>query len=175
MRTILLACSLGISLWSCDPMQTDPAGNTQAYVPVYMNAAQLDEIMVMPPKSTSTAGKIYAYGNYVFQNDVNEGIHIIDNTDKNKPVKIAFLKIPSNTEIAIKGKYLYANSYVDLVVIDMADAAKPKLVKRLPGIFPSVSQDYPPFTNTSFVCADKSKGIVVRWELKTVDNPKCRR
>ena len=36
---------------------------------------------------TKKAGKIYAYRNYVFQNELIEGIHIIDNADPAQPLK----------------------------------------------------------------------------------------
>lgn len=160
---------------SCSPPGSDITGQQQTYVPIYSSLDGVNDIAVQPKKLTVEAGKIYAYGNYIFQNDLNTGIHIIDNTDKQNPAKIAFLKIPLSTEVAVKGSFLYTNNYTDLVVFDISSPANPKLVKRVSNVFPSVNQNYPPFTNVYFECPDKSKGIVVDWELKTIANPKCRR
>ncbi len=72
-------------------------------------------------RTTERSGKIYAFGNYIFQNDLNKGIHLIDNTDPLHLQKIAFLNIPYNTEFAVKGNYIYANNGNDLVVVDVRD------------------------------------------------------
>jgi hypothetical protein len=42
------------------------------------------------------AGKIYIKGNYIYLNEVNQGIHIIDNSNPSSPLQIAFLSIPGN-------------------------------------------------------------------------------
>jgi hypothetical protein len=137
--------------------------------------SEVEQISVEPEKATAIPGKIYAFGNYVFQNDLYTGIHIIDNSNHDAPVKVGFLNLPLNTEMAIKGNYLYANNYVDLVVFDITFPDNPQFVTRVPNVFPPVDQDYPPFTNVYFQCPDKSKGIVVRWEKQDIPVPKCRR
>ncbi len=175
MRRLFLAFFSVLLLQACDPLRSDVTGGTETYVPIYSTPSEIDQIAVEQQKPTLEAGKIYAYGNYIFQNDLNTGIHIIDNTDKKNPVKIAFLKLPLSTEIAVKGSYLYSNNYLDLVVFDISDPVNPKLIKRVNNVFPSVNQDYPPLTNVYFQCPDKSKGIVVRWELQNINSPKCRR
>lgn len=174
MRKLIWFLISSLILFSCDPkpVQFRPP---DIYVPVYSSLSAVRQYAVEPAKPTEQPGKIYAYQNFIFQNDLYTGIHIIDNKDQN-PVKIAFLNIPLNTDIAIKGSYLYANNYTDLVVFDITDPAHPQFIKRVSNVFPPVDQDYPPFTNVYFQCADKSKGIVVRWEKNdTIPLPKCRR
>lgn len=151
------------------------SGQTDAYVPVYASAENVTQITVEAAKPVTEAGKIYAYGNYIFQNDFNTGIHIIDATDKKIPKKIAFLKIPLSTELAVKGNFLYANNYSDIVVFDISNPAQPQFVKRISNVFPPINQKYPPLSNIYFECPDEAKGIVVRWELKRINTPKCRR
>lgn len=169
----LLSCS--VFLFSCDPSQDGVVTNIDTYVPIYSTLSGVQEISLEPQQTTINAGKIYAYRNYIFQNDVNSGIHIIDNTDRKNPVKIAFLKLPLNTEMAIKGGYLYANNYLDLVVFDLTNPTKPKLVKRVPNVFPDDNQDFPPFKNVYFQCPDPSKGIIIGWEKANIPTPNCRR
>lgn len=152
-----------------------PSGQMDAYVPVYASAENVTQISVEAAKPITEAGKIYAYGNYIFQNDLNTGIHIIDATDKKFPQKISFLKIPLSTELAVKGNFMYVNNYKDMLVFNISNPAQPLLVKRVSNVFPPVNQKYPPFSQIYFECPDENKGVVVRWELKRINTPKCRR
>jgi hypothetical protein len=147
----------------------------EGYAPVYAKSSDVNSIVIEPITPTLNAGKIYAFGNYIFQNDQGKGIHIIDNSNKSNPQKIAFLKIPYNTEIAVKGNFLYANNLNDLVVFDISNPATPTLVKREANVFPTVTQDYPMQNNVYFECVDAAKGVVVSWEKKTLTHPKCQR
>jgi hypothetical protein len=146
-----------------------------AYVPVYSAGSVYNDIRIEGPKATSASGKIYAYESYLFQVEQYEGIHIIDNTVPKAAHKVAFLKVPQCTELAIKSNHLYTNNLNDLVVFDLSNRAAPQLVKRLAGAFPLINQTYPPLSDVQFQCADLSKGTVVRWEQKLVKNPLCRR
>lgn len=173
---LLIASGIGLCLclYSCDPDdRVDTQGST-AYVPVYMSATEKNDISLSSARTTEKSGKIYAYGNYIFQNDQNKGIHIIDNTDQAHPEKIGFLNIPYNTEFAVKGNFIYANNVNDLVVIDIRDIGNPTVVKRLEEAFPYVNQQYPRETGY-FECPDPAKGIVVAWELQTGKKVNCRR
>lgn len=167
-----IALLLGACTPDVDP--PTPATETQAWVPVYANPVELQSIDVGAVRATTRPGKIYSYGSYVFQNEQQQGVHIIDRSGT-QPKKIAFIKIPYSTEIAVKGHYLYANSVSDMVVLDIANPQQPTLVKRIKDAFPAIDQDYPPYNNVFFECVDHSKGTVVDWQLKTVKNPTCRR
>ena len=48
---------------------------------------------IVAPVPIIESGKIYAYNNLVLVNDIDKGIHIIDNSNPAAPVKIAFIKI----------------------------------------------------------------------------------
>lgn len=149
--------------------------DTEAFVPIYASLlANTDTISLEGVRSTVRAGKIYAYSNYIFQNEENEGIHIVDNSDTDRPKKIAFLRIPFNTEIAVKGDYVYANNNSSLMVIDMQDPLHPAIVRTVKDVFPARYQEYPP-ERGAFVCPDSSKGKIVYWELRTVKTANCRR
>ena len=92
-----------------------------------------------------------------------------------KHQKISFIKIPGATELAIKANYLYTNNVNDLVVIDLSNIASPQVVSRVADAFPQINQNYPSLSGVRFECPDPSKGIVIGWEQKLIDNPKCRR
>lgn len=177
MKRLTFLLFLTASLFSCEPLskQNPDDGTTSAYVPVYSTLSEIQKIQIEEPQATKQAGKIYAYQHYVFQNDLDGGIHIINMQDREHPEKIAYLKLPMSTEIAIKGHYLYTNNYKDLLVFDISDAAKPLLKQRVKDVFPGLNQNYPPFSGTYFQCPDPEKGIVVKWEKKSIPTPKCRR
>jgi hypothetical protein len=175
MKMIKLIAFLAIILTACKRQQTVDSGTQQAYAPVYAKLSDLSDIATLPPQSTTKAGKIYAYVNYIFQNDLNTGIHIIDNSTPGNPQKIAFLKIPFSTEIAIKGNYLYSNSVSDLLIFNIANPKQPQLVNRISNAFPIINQTYPPHSNVYFECPDSQKGTVVDWEIKQIINPACKR
>lgn len=81
-------------------------------------------------------GKIYIKSQYIFLNEIDKGIHIIDNSNPASPQRIAFITIPGNQDIAVKGNTLYADLYTDLVAIDISDPHNVVLKKTVEGIFP---------------------------------------
>jgi hypothetical protein len=177
MRFILLIFIL-VSSSACETNLWFDNFNNQtgfAWVPVYAQPGDLEKISVSNSQPTVKPGKIYVYGNYIFQNDMNKGIHIIDNSVPSQSRKIAFLNIPFSTELAIKGRYLYTNCVSDLLVFELSDVQTPKLIRRVKDAFPIVLQEHPPFNKVYFECPDPSKGIVVDWQEKMMPLPNCRR
>ena len=67
-----------------------------------------------------------------------KGVHIIDNTSPSHPVNLGFIEIPGNADIAIKNNILYADSYVDLVALDISDVNDIREVDRVKDIFPGI-------------------------------------
>jgi hypothetical protein len=119
-------------------------------------------------------GKIYFKDNFIFIIEELKGIHIYDNNDPSAPVNKAFIKVPGVVDMVISGNILYADSFVDLVVLDVQDVANVREVGRvkdiLPYTVPPTGNDFPKGH------VDKEKGLVVDWEVKTIkervyDNP----
>lgn len=156
-------------------MDEPPPSPVMAYVPVYYKQENVYAVKAEAAKPIVNAGKQYVLGNLLLQNEVNEGIHLIDVSNPANPVKLGFLSIPLCTEMAIRQGFLYANNYDDLIVIDLRVPAEPKVVKRMEDVFPPANQEYPPYFNVSFECPDKKKGVVVGWELKNNIQANCRR
>jgi hypothetical protein len=69
-------------------------------------------------------------------NDFQRGVHIIDNSNPANPVKKGFIKILGNVDIEIKDNFLYADSYMDLVVFDISNLNAIKIEARLKNVFP---------------------------------------
>ncbi len=138
-----------------------------ANVPVYM---PFNEFRASFQKSDTTEiahpGKIYFKDDYLFVNEYGKGIHVIDNSDPANPEKTAFYEIMGNVDMAIKGNILYADSYIDLVAIDITDINNPEEIGRLTNVFPEVVPEgdkwYP------YAMVDKNKGVIIDWEVKKV-------
>lgn len=100
----------------------------------------LDELRasvdILPPKEIKESGKIYNYKDYIFVNDKNIGVHIINNSNPEQPVKISYINIPGNVDISVKDDILYANSFIDLVVFDLSNINQIKMINRLTNVFP---------------------------------------
>ncbi len=136
--------------------------------PVYLTFDELrSSVQKTDSRELKNVGKIYFKEGYLFVNEEMEGVHIIDNRNPSNPQNIGFLEIPGNVDIAIKDNILYADSYVDIVAIDISDLSEPKEVNRLEDIFP---YSVPPLEDEDFRVAeiDEEKGVVIGWEIKKV-------
>ncbi|MCS6905696.1 MAG: hypothetical protein RML72_05375 [Bacteroidia bacterium] len=133
-------------------------------IPEYMDYATLrSAFKVEAPQPLQKVGKIYTYGKYLFINEKEKGIHVVDKSNGTNPITIAFLNLPGNVDMAIKDNYLYADSYVDLVVIDLQQIQNAKEVGRLKNIFP-----YPKYT-FPYLAPDPQKGVPIAWKEKEME------
>jgi hypothetical protein len=132
--------------------------------PVYMSYDQLrTSLKVADGEDIIQPGKIYFKDNYIFVNEYQKGIHVIDNTDPANPSVEKFIEIPGNVDMAIKGSMLYADSYVDLITIDISDMENMVEVNRDTNVFPYVLPvEYP---DGPIETIDESKGVVVGYNL----------
>lgn len=135
--------------------------------PIYMSYEDL-RIAVKPSAARDLVnpGKIYFKDNYIFVVEDRKGIHIINLTNPASPQKIGFIEVPGCVDIAIKHNILYADSYIDLVAIDVADFDNIKEVARIKDALPYL---VPPADNDFRMAeVDKDKGVVIDWEIKKV-------
>jgi len=89
----------------------------------------------IPSKELISPGKIYYYNNLLMINEKNEGIHIYDNSNPASPIYNGFISIKGNLDVTIKNDILYADSYVDLLTIDVSDFTSPTLLCRDEEVF----------------------------------------
>ena len=136
-------------------------------VPVYMSYQHLRQaVQVEVARPPDRLGRVYLYQNYVFLNEVNEGIHVIDNSDPTTPVNLGFIRVPGNTEIAIRDNYLYADSYIDLVILDLSNPTDVQIVGRQESIFPyDAFQNIPYNIDLSSYDIDAERGVIVSYQL----------
>jgi len=76
---------------------SDDCETTITYVtqePIYMLRADLRQaVRVKQPHVMEEPGKIYAKGRYLFVNEVNKGIHVVDNETSLLPVSANFISV----------------------------------------------------------------------------------
>ncbi|AWO01727.1 hypothetical protein DLD77_08445 [Chitinophaga alhagiae] len=106
---------------------------TKLFTPILKSQAEVraTAVQVQAPQEIGSTGKIYISGRYIFVNEPGKGVHIIDNQYPASPVKVSFIKVEGNRDMAVKGNILYVDSYRDLVAIDITDPTQVRKVKTL--------------------------------------------
>ncbi|RFS26365.1 hypothetical protein DVR12_00830 [Chitinophaga silvatica] len=141
------------------------------YIPVYTSLEVIRaSVNTDYPKEITDNGKIYLYGKYIFLNEIGKGIHVIDNTDPSAPKNLSFINIPGNTDLAIKDNILYADSYIDLVALDIHDPLHAKEVNRIQAAFPYASYNYGMVSSDQGVITSfKTKDTIIHYSCKQQD------
>ncbi len=129
-------------------------------------------ISVESERPINESGKIYTYVNYVFVNDRNLGVHVIDNRNPENPQKIAFLKIPGNVDIEVRNDILYADSYTDLVLFDISNIDAITFIERYEDVFndfgfaqASLTE---PFDQVDYGDYDPEVSFIVDWTFTEI-------
>ncbi|GAB1857327.1 hypothetical protein MHTCC0001_21630 [Flavobacteriaceae bacterium MHTCC 0001] len=164
--SIILTLILFASLFSCD--KNDNMELVTVATPELMSKSEFRKsVEIKAPQPMLQPGKIYAYGNYIFVNDVNKGVHIIDNSTPSSPQPIQYINIPGNEDISIKDNYLYADSATDLVVFDISNINTIKQVERLEDVFEVYNYQIPMEAEyTDYENYNYETDIIVGWTLK---------
>ena len=129
------------------------------YKPVYGTAQQVqDNIKTKPARAVENMGSFLVYKDYLLAIEKIRGVHIYDIGNKSNPVRVGFIPIPGCLGIAIRDNNLYANSYMDLLVIDINDIQQAKFLSVTEDVFKSERYRYGP--------AMSNDSIVVDWIKK---------
>ncbi|HNR07016.1 MAG TPA: hypothetical protein PKM27_06860 [Saprospiraceae bacterium] len=139
MKKIFLFWTLGLAL-ALPSCLRDECVSHRVFVrmdPVYSTVQALRDggFSIAQARPLRHPGKIYSYGHYLLINEIDEGIHIIDNSDPAHPANLSFIQITGNRDMAVKENILYADNVVDLLAIDITDPLAPVLRKRLENVF----------------------------------------
>lgn len=159
--TLILAV---VALASCRDQYTEVF---TANSPLYMSYEELrNAVKPSAPRELENPGKIYFKDNTIFVVEELKGFHVIDVANPASPQKKAFVEVPGCVDIAVKENILYADSYVDLVALDVSDLNNIRQVKRIEEVFP---YSVPPADNDYRLAeVDKEKGVVTGWEIKKI-------
>jgi hypothetical protein len=135
----------------------DTCEHTYSYTwfePVYKTTAEVRaNIKSNVAREIKAPGKLFIIGNFIFLNEINKGVHVINNSNPAAPVNIGFIDIPGNVDIAVKGHTMYADLYTDLVALDISDPLNVVKSKIIDNVFPERSYGF---------SADTSK-IIYDW------------
>ncbi|MET7255584.1 LVIVD repeat-containing protein [Dyadobacter fermentans] len=132
---LLLLCVVAWLCWSCND-QCKETRVVRRFSNVTYSLMELrTQVKAESPRSLVQPGKMYVKGKYLYVNEIKKGIHIIDNGNPASPKFITFINIPGNGDIAVRDNILYADSFCDLVSIDIANPTAPKEVGRVKNVF----------------------------------------
>jgi hypothetical protein len=105
--SLFAACLLSISIVFSSCLKDNCRRSYKIYTPVYKNLsalrASVQSTAAIPVTNT---GKMFIKDNWIFLNEQNKGIHIIDNSNPAHPVKTSFINIPGNIDMYAKGDIL---------------------------------------------------------------------
>lgn len=94
----------------------------------------LDDVRAMPlnenVQAISNPGKIFIGEGIILIGEEGEGIHVIDNSNRNNPIQTSFIRVPGNREFFVEGNTIYAESYYDMVKIDITNPNQAVLLDR---------------------------------------------
>ncbi len=163
-RLLLLLSIISLVLTSCEDKRLQ---TYMANVPVYLSYEALrSSFDVKSGVSMEKPGKISFYDSYMFINEYQEGIHVVDLSDPTSPEIKAFIEIPGNVDMAIRNGQLFAESFVDLLVIDITNPEQPVLERRIEDLFeyviPPYDYDYP------LDEIDEKKGVITGYDVKKI-------
>jgi len=142
-------------------------------VPVYKSKAALRQsVGVTSPQATHSDGKIYIAEKLLFYIAQEQGIHIFDNSNPAQPQNIAFIQVEGVHDISVKGNYLYADNFMDLVVFNLSNLQQISLVQTLPDVF----EFYPQFpAGADFMAWDvipNEDDIMIGFQIESRKRPR---
>ena len=170
LKFTIISCLL-VLFSSCES-DDSPSEKAVFAVPVVKSLAAIrNNVAVTSARQTNSDGKIYVAENYLFYIAQEEGIHIYNNQNPALPVNIAFINLEGVHDIAVKGDYLYADNFVDLLVFDISNIEAISLVETVENAisfnpaFPDTAEfyDYTVMTNPG--------EIVTRYRLENRNRP----
>ncbi|SMG40628.1 hypothetical protein SAMN05661096_02782 [Marivirga sericea] len=173
---LLILSSLCFSLLACEPWERVPdfdVEQVEGYRPIYATESE-KQIKTLPAQEIDDPGKIYVINDYLLLVDRLKGIHVFDNKNPENPQNIGFIQITGSNDVAVRDNILYADQATDLLAIDISNPENVKIASRVKGVFPFGIQ-YPQQQGVYFECPDPEKGLVIAWELTTLQSPKCYR
>ncbi|MDB4835212.1 hypothetical protein OAH12_01370 [Cyclobacteriaceae bacterium] len=77
------------------------------------------QVELQAAKKFTSLDKVITYNHLTIVVEHNQGIHFIDMTNPQSPVKESFLQVPGCQDVAVKNGLILVRSAVDLVVFDL--------------------------------------------------------
>lgn len=158
-KLFLPLCTILLILSGCKKDKCEQIMSYWSYTPRYMKIEDIvREVKTGPATPLKNVGKIYLTGHFILVNEVQKGIHVIDNSSPSAPQNVAFINIPGNIDMAVKDNVLYADCYTALLSINITNPASPTLISSVNTALPALYTSY----------ADPNLGIVVGYDSSRV-------
>ena len=170
-RCLYLALFFALVLQGCIVEPNDER-NGMGKRPVYLPESELNNITNLPPQPVGKTGPIFLRDSLFFMLEQKKGIHVFDVKDSSNVKALTFINIPAVSDFTISGNRLYADSWKDLLTIDISNLQQVSLLDRQSGVFQPLL--FPPLYDGIFECVDESKGAVVDWEDAMLEGANCR-
>jgi hypothetical protein len=140
-RFFYLIAAASMLLSSC--LKNNVTRKYTIYTPIYETKGEVyAKIKMNPAQSMKNLGSFALYNNYVFVNEKEKGIHVIDASSSITPVIKGFIPIPGNLGIAVRNNVLLADCFTDLLSIDIKDIAQINLLNKNENLFTSRANMY---------------------------------
>lgn len=165
---LLIALALPLLFLSCNKKDSK---QVMGYAPLYGNEAELNTIVLAQAQAIESGGKVYVWNNTLYQVESGKGIHITDISNPATPVKKAFIKVAGCQEVAVKNGLIYTNHLNDLAILEISGSSV-NVIKRMPAFKNMNNRSVPP-ERGPFECPDKTKGTVIGWQKKMLQDPSC--
>lgn len=137
MKTLKSFWIIAISLFMFTACNDEEGNNETAKfaVPIVKTLSEIrNSISIESAQPTQSDGKIYVTQSLLFYVAQESGIHVFDNSNPQNPQNMIFINLEGVHDIAIKGNYLYADNFVDLVVFDISDLNNITLVRTVENV-----------------------------------------
>lgn len=137
MKTLKSFWIITISLFMFTACNDEEGNNETAKfaVPIVKTLSEIrNSISIESAQPTQSDGKIYVTQSLLFYVAQESGIHVFDNSNPQNPQNMIFINLEGVHDIAIKGNYLYADNFVDLVVFDISDLNNITLVRTVENV-----------------------------------------
>ncbi len=112
--------------------------------------------LIAPVREIINPGKLYIGERFILVGEEGEGIHVVDNTNRKSPSASIFIQLPGNREFIVEDHILYAESYYDVVKIDIRNPSQPILLARAENAIQDQFKDSQGKTLIGFNYTDKS-------------------
>ncbi len=115
------------------------------------------------PREMKEMKGLYLYGDRIFMTEKGKGVHIINNADATNPAVEGFINVPGNTNVSIRNGFMFVDSFVDLVVLDVRDTSNVFEVSRQIDVFPYDAHQAIDFEGY-LLGVDELAGVVIGYE-----------
>lgn len=135
------------------------------YKPIFMMRTDLEKgVKIAPPLEIHMPGKIYIKDNLIFISEKYAGVHVIDNSNPENPVKKAFIQIDGCVDLAMKDNVMYADNAVDLVALRVkSDLSGIEITQRIKDVFPELASPDGRYLTSKENAARPKDAVLVKW------------